>query len=72
MGKSIHLNFPDGETAYKETTYDCKMLLCKKDHSNPTTGWEKSCVDNHVESLCKVAMFAFERKKLIFLQKAIR
>jgi hypothetical protein len=65
VGKSIHLNCflcqkyldPDGETSYKQTMFrycECKMPLCKKDHSNPTIGRLKSGANEHAESDCKV------------------
>ncbi len=65
MGRSIHLNCfmyqkyldPGSEINYVQTTfrcYKCKMPLCKKDCSNPTIGQNKSCVDEHVETDCKV------------------
>ena len=78
MDKSLHLNCYvcqkylelDGETAYKQTTfrcYDCKMPLCKKDSSDPTIGRDKSCVDEHLESQCKVVgCFGDDRQYNIF------
>ena len=76
MGKSLHLNCYvcqkylelDGETAYKQTMFRCydgKMPLA--DCSDPTIGRDKSCVDEHLESQCKVVgCFGDDRQYNIF------
>ncbi len=78
VGKSIHLNCfvcrkyldPGGEVNYVQTTfrcYECKMPLCKKDRSNPTIGRNKSCVDEHVETDCKVVgCFGYDQQYAFF------
>jgi hypothetical protein len=43
------------------------MPLCKKDHSYQTIGRLKSCVDEHVESICPVVgCFRDDRQYNVF------
>jgi hypothetical protein len=65
VGKYMHQNCficleyitKEGDTKYNQSTFrcsHCKMPLCKKDRSNPTIGWNYSCIEEHIKTTFEV------------------